>query len=209
MCVMPPRSKILIVIVTPIVLTLFALGFEGRAAGDSPLGNHASGPGTSGDGGLHRTAPASGMEDADPDQQNFPSPEEIRKHFIANGWTNDQLASIPLDEIASMASSSEQAITCPCGCPPQSVYDCTCKTAAMLRGRVIDSIASLGVSKFDLRTVDGRRGAARETMRVITGHDSNAQPAGLSTAATCAAIAFVIVAVIVLLRRLRHKRLAA
>jgi len=97
----------------------------------------------------------------------MPSPDEVVNHFRAKGWSEASLSSIPSAEIAATAAGIEQDVICYCGCPRQSIYDCSCRTAAELRGRILDELARLGGSGFDLTTGGGRTAAAREVLRVL------------------------------------------
>jgi hypothetical protein len=121
---------------------------------------------------------AGNMEPSDPHHQNPPSPEEMMNHFRAKGWSESKLSSIPAAEVATAAAKIEQDVVCSCGCPRQSIYDCNCRTAAELRGRVLDELARLGVSAFDLTTEDGRNGASREIVRALANDAGGAGSSG-------------------------------
>jgi len=121
---------------------------------------------------------AGNMVPSDPHNQNLPSPEEVMNHLRAKGWSESKLSSIPAAQVATAAAQIEQDVVCACGCPRQSIYDCGCRTAAELRGRVLDELARLGASAFDLTTEDGRTGASREILHVLASDAGGAAPSG-------------------------------
>lgn len=157
-------------------------------------------------------AHAGNMEPSDPRHQNVPSPDEVMSHFRAKGWSESKLSQIPATEIATSAANVEQEFTCPCGCPRQSIYDCNCRTAAELRGRVLDELARLGVSGFDLTTDDGRSGASSEILRVLASANGAAGlSAGSQSTSTFvfAMVALGLVFVVVVARRRSARRTVA
>jgi cytochrome c-type biogenesis protein CcmH/NrfF len=153
---------------------------------------------------------AAHMDPSDPHHQNLPSPEEVMNHLRAKGWSESKLSSVPAAEVATAAAKIEQDVVCPCGCPRQSIYDCNCRTAAELRGRVLDELARLGVSAFDLTTEDGRAGASREILRVLASDAGGADPSGggLTTVTWLFVIASLGILIVVVARRRRARSAA-
>lgn len=188
------------------VCAAWAIGMLGlaSAAGDPP-GKPSPGPAVFEASRARGDAGHPGMEPSDPHQQNLPSPEEVMNHFRAKGWNESRLSSIPATEIATLAANLEQEVVCSCGCPRQSIYDCNCRTAAELRGRVLDELARLGGSAFDLTTEDGRKAASREVARILTADGAGAGASGGGQSATTAVLVMValgmVVAVIAVRRR--------
>lgn len=107
------------------------------------------------------------MDEPDPLHQNLPSTDEVRKHFAANGWSDSTLSSSFAADIANLAANIEDNIICPCGCSRQNIHDCTCRTAAELRGRILDELAQLGRSGFNLNSADGREQASDRIVRAL------------------------------------------
>jgi len=154
---------------------------------------------------------AGNMEPSDPHNQNLPSPEEVVKHLRAKGWSESKLSSLPAAQVATAAAKIEQDVVCSCGCPRQSIYDCNCRTAADLRGSVLDELARLGGSVFDLTSEDGRDGASREILRVLAGDSGGADASGggqpaIRWVVVMGALALM---VIVVVRRRRARSAAA
>jgi len=149
---------------------------------------------------------AGNMEPSDPHHQNVPSPEEVLSHFLANGWTKSTLSNIPAVEIASFAAKIEEAVICACGCPRQSIYDCNCRTAAELRGRVLDEMARLGRSAFDLTTEDGRSGASREILSALANEAGGVSGGGQNTSTLLFVMVLLGLVVVVVVARRRGAR---
>jgi len=151
------------------------------------------------------------MEPSDPHYQNLPSPEEVMNHFRAKGWSESKLSSIPAAQVATAAAKIEQDLVCSCGCPRQSIYDCNCRTAAERRGRVLDELARLGVSAFDLTTEEGRDGASREILRALArdAGGADASGGGQHTIPWMVVVISLGLTVVVVVRRRRARSAAA
>jgi len=59
----------------------------------------------------------------------------------------------------AVAEKGMKEILCPCGCARQSIYDCDCQTAALMRKEMIERVAT-----YDLNTDTGRQQAYDEVL---------------------------------------------